>query len=248
MALIEIDALVALALGVSIDDLVTIYRTGFAVLRHRYDKVERYDNNGRLVPQEIVKADQATPAAIPAPGAPAATAAGVPAAQAGTSAPTQLALPTPAAQAVQVPQPASAAHAAPAPTQPAPAGPGATASQPTPAGQAGASTPTQPGAGRHVSGCVEGVAGEVAQQAPESPAQVTSPAAPPSERSKAAEALNLPESIPAETRWGTLSAEDRTWTHPQSGQTYTFTYPFRVLDREADLRAAYARFTKHLQG
>ena len=30
--------------------------------------------------------------------------------------------------------------------------------------------------------------------------------------------------------------------HPQSGATYTFEYPFAVLDREADLRAAYAHY------
>ena len=43
-----------------------------------------------------------------------------------------------------------------------------------------------------------------------------------------------------------LSVEDRTWTHPQSGVEYTFEYPFAPLDREADLRAAYARYEKEL--
>lgn len=43
-----------------------------------------------------------------------------------------------------------------------------------------------------------------------------------------------------------LSEEQRKWTHPQSGVTYTFEYPFAPLDREADLRAAYARFEKEL--
>src|SRR5699024_1047305 len=43
-----------------------------------------------------------------------------------------------------------------------------------------------------------------------------------------------------------LTIEDRTWTHPQSGTTYTFGYPFAPLDREADLRAAYARYEKEL--
>ncbi|VDG75449.1 Uncharacterised protein [Actinobaculum suis] len=38
---------------------------------------------------------------------------------------------------------------------------------------------------------------------------------------------------------GTLSEEARTWVHPQSGVTYVFEYPFRVLDREADMRKAY---------
>lgn len=41
---------------------------------------------------------------------------------------------------------------------------------------------------------------------------------------------------------GQLNQEDRTWTHPQSQVTYVFVYPFTVLDREADLRAAYAKY------
>ena len=53
-ALIEIDALVALMLGVSIDDLCTIYRTQFAVL-YGYDHHEyTYDVNGRLVPNSVL--------------------------------------------------------------------------------------------------------------------------------------------------------------------------------------------------
>ena len=43
-----------------------------------------------------------------------------------------------------------------------------------------------------------------------------------------------------------LSEEERTWTHPQSGATYVFEYPFRILDREADMRAAYERFEREL--
>ena len=43
-----------------------------------------------------------------------------------------------------------------------------------------------------------------------------------------------------------LSQEDRTWIHPQSGATYVFEYPFRILDREADMRAAYERFEREL--
>ena len=39
-----------------------------------------------------------------------------------------------------------------------------------------------------------------------------------------------------------LSAADRTWVHPQSGVEYVYEYPFRQLDREADMREAYARF------
>ena len=53
-ALVEIDALVALMLGVSIDDLCTIYRTQFAVL-YGYDHHEyTYDVNGRLVPNSVL--------------------------------------------------------------------------------------------------------------------------------------------------------------------------------------------------
>lgn len=43
-----------------------------------------------------------------------------------------------------------------------------------------------------------------------------------------------------------LSEDERTWTHPQSGATYVFEYPFRILDREADMREAYARFEREL--
>ena len=39
-----------------------------------------------------------------------------------------------------------------------------------------------------------------------------------------------------------LSEAQRTWTYPQSEVEYTYEYPFRQLDREADLRAAYAKF------
>ncbi|WP_296146003.1 hypothetical protein [uncultured Corynebacterium sp.] len=39
-----------------------------------------------------------------------------------------------------------------------------------------------------------------------------------------------------------LPVADRTWVHPQSGVEYVFEYPFRQLDREADMREAYARF------
>ena len=52
-ALVEIDALVALMLGVTADELCTIYRTQFAVL-HGYDHGKYlYDANGRLVPVEL---------------------------------------------------------------------------------------------------------------------------------------------------------------------------------------------------
>lgn len=54
-ALVEIDALVALMLGVTADELCTVYRTQFAVLygydRHSYV----YDTNGRLVPTPVLQ-------------------------------------------------------------------------------------------------------------------------------------------------------------------------------------------------
>ena len=53
-ALVEIDALVALMLGVDIDSLCTIYRTQFAVL-YGYDHHEyTYDRIGRLVPNSVL--------------------------------------------------------------------------------------------------------------------------------------------------------------------------------------------------
>lgn len=44
-----------------------------------------------------------------------------------------------------------------------------------------------------------------------------------------------------------LSEDDRTWVHPQSQVSYNFEYPFRNLDREADLRAAYATYEPMLK-
>src|SRR5690606_2999252 len=53
--LVEIDALVALMLGVSPDELCSIYRTQFPVL-YGYDRNrDFYDANGRLVPNEVLK-------------------------------------------------------------------------------------------------------------------------------------------------------------------------------------------------
>ncbi|WP_242686869.1 hypothetical protein [Dermacoccus nishinomiyaensis] len=53
-AQVEIDALVALMLGVPVEDLCTIYRTQFAVL-YGYDQREyTYDANGRLVPNSVL--------------------------------------------------------------------------------------------------------------------------------------------------------------------------------------------------
>lgn len=44
-----------------------------------------------------------------------------------------------------------------------------------------------------------------------------------------------------------MTLEDRKWTHPQSGVEYTFEFPFRGFDREEDMRAAYAKFSKMLE-
>ncbi|WP_377453808.1 Eco57I restriction-modification methylase domain-containing protein [Rhodococcoides fascians] len=53
-AQVEIDALVALSLGLTADELCTIYRTQFPVL-YGYDrKTYLYDINGRLVPNEVL--------------------------------------------------------------------------------------------------------------------------------------------------------------------------------------------------
>ena len=55
-ALVEIDALVALMLGVTADQLCTVYRTQFAVLYGYDHKDYVYDANGRLVPNEVLRA------------------------------------------------------------------------------------------------------------------------------------------------------------------------------------------------
>ena len=54
-ALVELDALVATMLGVTADELCTIYRTQFAVL-HGYDQnTYFYEANGRLVPTSVLQ-------------------------------------------------------------------------------------------------------------------------------------------------------------------------------------------------
>ncbi len=53
-ALVEIDALMAVMLGVSADELATIYRTNFAVL-YGYDQdTYIFDANGRIVPNSVL--------------------------------------------------------------------------------------------------------------------------------------------------------------------------------------------------
>lgn len=53
-ALVEIDAIVALSLGLAAEELCTIYRTQFAVL-YGYDRSSyHYDANGRLVPNSVL--------------------------------------------------------------------------------------------------------------------------------------------------------------------------------------------------
>jgi hypothetical protein len=54
-AQVEIDALVALMLGVTADELCSIYRTQFPVL-YKYDtQRDHFDQNGRLVPADVLK-------------------------------------------------------------------------------------------------------------------------------------------------------------------------------------------------
>ena len=55
MALVELDALAALILGLTAEQLCAIYRTQFAVLR-KYEYDMWFDSNGRRVPGEVVKA------------------------------------------------------------------------------------------------------------------------------------------------------------------------------------------------
>lgn len=53
-ALVEIDALAAVMLGITADELCAIYRTQFGVLR-KYERVMQMDANGRQVPSDILK-------------------------------------------------------------------------------------------------------------------------------------------------------------------------------------------------
>ncbi|MFE2997313.1 DNA methyltransferase [Nocardia sp. NPDC059246] len=51
-ALVEIDAVVAVMLGITAEELLTIYRTQFPVL-HRYESEALYDANGRQLPTKL---------------------------------------------------------------------------------------------------------------------------------------------------------------------------------------------------
>lgn len=53
-AFVEIDAIVAVMLDITADELVTIYRTQFPVLQ-KYERDALYDTHGRQVPRELAK-------------------------------------------------------------------------------------------------------------------------------------------------------------------------------------------------
>ena len=53
-ALVEIDAITAIMLDITAEELCTIYRTQFGVLR-KYERVMRFDANGRQVPNDVLK-------------------------------------------------------------------------------------------------------------------------------------------------------------------------------------------------
>jgi hypothetical protein len=54
-ALVELDALGAIHLGITCEELVTVYRSSFPVLKYTYERPNRYDVMGRLVPGAVLK-------------------------------------------------------------------------------------------------------------------------------------------------------------------------------------------------
>jgi hypothetical protein len=58
LALVELDALTALVVGLTVEQINAMYRTQFPVLR-KYEYVMWFDSNGRKVPPDVVKAWQA---------------------------------------------------------------------------------------------------------------------------------------------------------------------------------------------
>lgn len=58
-ALVEIDALAALNLGLSIDELINLYQVHFPVLK-QYEQDRMYDQSGRLVPKQVAQCTEKT--------------------------------------------------------------------------------------------------------------------------------------------------------------------------------------------